>query len=177
MNEFLRYRFLIDSGVDVLFKDEISSLQCTYKFSDDYFRFLLINSHPSVRSIEGKMSFFMLHTLHQLDALEEMNEDSIFSPYIFILGRWNKEMLVGEVLVGEHKGAIVFIEEEKYCDIDSIEELLEDMDIEDVHLVLKNDGDTVSILLAAEGGVMTVLEHSFTDFLDNRLLLTSEVIC
>lgn len=173
MNEFLRYRFLIDSGVDVLFKDEISSLQCTYKFSDDYYRFLLINSHSSVTRLDSKMSFFTLHTPHHLDTLEEMNEDSIFSPYIFIMGRWNKEMLVGEVLVGEHKGAIVFIEEEKYCDIDSIEELLEDLDIEDIHLVLKNDCDTVAILLSEYTGVMNVSELSFMEFLDNRLLLSS----
>lgn len=41
MNEFLRYRFLIDSGVDVLFKHEINGLRHTYNFSDDYFRFFV----------------------------------------------------------------------------------------------------------------------------------------
>lgn len=173
MNEFLRYRFLVDSGVDVLFKREISSLQCSYQFSDDYFRFLLISSGSSLVQTSTEVSFFDLSVHNTSETLEEVNEDSIFSPYIFIIGRWSRDMLIGEVLVGDRKGAIVLIAEDKICDIDSIEELLEDMDVEDIHIALKNDGDTVTALLSDGSGVMTVLEHSFYEFLDNRLLLAS----
>lgn len=169
MNEFLRYRFLIDSGVDVLFKNEINSLQFTYNFSDDYFRFLLVNSNSALKRIAGDVSIFFGYGEDNLDVLEEINEESFFSPYIFIMGRWDKDTLIGEVLVGEHKGAVVLLDEEQYCDIDSIEELFEDID--NVECLMKCDASIVRMLLSEELGVAKVLECSFIEFLENRLLL------
>ncbi|MCC9043280.1 hypothetical protein LNQ81_11420 [Myroides sp. M-43] len=175
MNEFLRYRFLVDSGVDVFCKSEIKSLQKVFRFSDDYFRFLLINGNWPLITISTNISSSCMYD--NLVFLEQTNEDCIFSPYIFIVGRWTEDKLIGEVLVGSHKGAIVLIEEDKYCDIDSIEELLEDLDIDNVEYHLQCDFKTVNTLLSEELGIIKLLECSFIDFLENRLLVTGEIRC
>ncbi|WP_036471330.1 hypothetical protein [Myroides odoratimimus] len=176
MNEFLRYRFLIDSGVDVLFKHEINGLRHTYNFSDDYFRFLLVSSHTALMRTVASVSFFTFTTTDHVLSIQEMNEDSIFSSYIFIIGRWDEHTLIGELLIGVHKGAIVLLDENQYCDIDSVEELLEDTDL-DIEYILQDDIQTLTALLSEEVGVISVLDYSFVEFFENRLVGLTELRC
>ncbi|MEK6494456.1 hypothetical protein [Myroides odoratimimus] len=174
MNDFLRYRFLIDSGVDVLFKHEINGLRHTYNFSDDYFRFLLVSSHTPLMKTVASVSFFTFTSTDHVLSIQEMNEDSIFSSYIFIIGRWDEHTLIGELLIGEHKGAIVLLDEQQYCDIDSVEELLEDTDLE---YILQDDIQTLAALLSEEVGVIRLLDYSFVDFFETRLASLTELRC
>lgn len=120
--------------------------------------------------------FFTFTTTDHVLSIQEMNEDSIFSSYIFIIGRWDEHTLIGELLIGEHKGAIVLLDENQYCDIDSVEELLEDTDL-DIEYILQDDIQTLTALLSDEVGVISVLDYSFVEFFENRLVGLTELRC
>lgn len=164
MDVLCRSQFLIDLGVDVLNSKHIAQLQREYKFSEDCYRYLLANESLSNRERLCDTISHREQVVFCISNIIELNEESIFSPYIFFFARKGMS-LIGEILVGEHKGEIVSIEEELYCDIDSLEELLEDLDIS-VTYAFKDENRIIKELMKPSLQIVILLEKSFEKFIE-----------
>ncbi|MEC4117015.1 hypothetical protein VSP20_08535 [Myroides phaeus] len=163
MDVLCRSQFFIDLGIDVLNSKHIVQLQREYNFSEDCYRYLLANESLSNVVDLCDIGSHREQVVFCNSTIIEINEESIFSPYVFFFAREGM-LLIGEVLVGEHKGEIVSIVEDLYCDIDSLEELLEDLNIS-ITYAFNDENRIIKELMKPSLQVFTLLEKSFEKFI------------
>ncbi|WP_010255363.1 SMI1/KNR4 family protein [Myroides injenensis] len=129
MESYSRLKFLVDYGLNLFNDEEAKKLFHLYQFSEECYRFLLLQSTVEVKEDEENNCFKFLNFSSNEDEFDiiEFNEDSIFSPYVFFFASNGGGKYYGEILSGGHKGRIICIDLNQYSDIDSLEELLEDI--------------------------------------------------
>lgn len=165
MKDFCRNSFLVDLGIDVVYSKQIAQLRIAYAFSEECYRFLLAKDNTLIGDCKEELYFLNLESNVATNNLIEVNEESIFSPYIFFFARRGRHQLIGEITVSPFMGYIVSLNEEQFCDIDSIEELLEEYDIS-VDTVLGDEEMLLRTLLSASRGIIAIASESFSDFLE-----------
>lgn len=163
MKDLCRNSFLVDLGIDVKHSKQIAELQKRNAFSEECYRFLLAQSNTLLTNSENALNFFDLESDDSAYNLIEVNDDSIFSPYVFFFARRGKHHLIGEITSAPYKGYIVSLDEEQFCDVDSLEELLEDCDV-CVDTILGDEAAVIQTLLSPSVGIMTIVSESFTSF-------------
>lgn len=129
MESYERLQFLVDYGLNLFNDDEAKKLFHLYQFSEECYRFLLLQSTMIEKKHGVNDCFKFLNFSSNEDEFDiiEFNEDSIFSSYVFFFASNGDGKYYGEILSGGYKGRIICIDLNQYSDIDSLEELLEDI--------------------------------------------------
>lgn len=164
MKDLCRNSFLVDLGVDVTHSKQIAQLQKEYAFSEECYRFLLANDNTTVNWSSEELQFLEYGNIDSTINLLDVNEESIISPYVFFFARNGAGQLIGEITTGLYSGYIVMFNEEQFCDIDSLEELLEDCDV-CVEALLGDTEEVMNTLLSESNGIMFLVAESFTEFI------------
>lgn len=137
MEQYNRHCFFIDSGVNIPIGKEISKLQVRFGFSEEMRKLLLIQSYS-----KGTLAFHQSQLdwkeedepiqWYTLDALDdtfdviERNEDLILSEFLFVFAQDREGNQFAEITKGGMKGTIVWFNSLYYADVDSLEELMEE---------------------------------------------------
>lgn len=143
MGKLYSDQFLVDAGELMVKSKELRRLQFEYSFSEVCFHLLKEIDNLNVSGYFKRVRFLDFKRELLYENIREVNEDSIFSFYVFFFAR-KESLLIGELVTGKNKGNIVSINEEHFSDVDSIEELLEDYNIS-LDTFLRNESDLLDL--------------------------------
>lgn len=143
MGKLYNEQFLVDVGKSMVKSKELRRLQFEYSFSEVCFHLLKEIDNSNVSGYFNGLQFLDFKRELLYENIQDVNEDSIFSFYVFFFAR-KEGLLIGEIVTGKNKGNIISINEEHFSDVDSIEELLEDYNIS-LDTFLRNESDLLDL--------------------------------
>lgn len=143
MGKLYSNQFLVDVRESIVKSKELRRLQFEYSFSEMCFHLLKEINNSDISGYFKGLHFLDFKRELLCENIRDLNEDSIFSFYIFFFAR-KEGLLIGEIITGKSKGNIVSINEEYFSDVDSIEELLEDYNIS-LDKFLRSESDLLDL--------------------------------